>query len=194
MKKVIFATQNLGKIKEIQSMLDNLEVVTMAQAGFNIDIKETGDTFVQNAIIKAETLAKFTDVAVIADDSGLEIDFLNKQPGVHSARYLGKETPYGEKNIKILEQLHGVEKSKRTARFVCAMAVAKKGLPTRTVSATLEGFIGYEAKGDNGFGYDPIFYIEDEVSLAMLSQEQKNAISHRGQALQLIANEIMDFL
>ncbi|OON92529.1 MAG: non-canonical purine NTP pyrophosphatase, RdgB/HAM1 family [Epulopiscium sp. Nele67-Bin001] len=194
MKKVIFATQNLGKIKEIQSMLDNLEVVTMAQAGFNIDIKETGDTFVQNAIIKAETLAKFTDVAVIADDSGLEIDFLNKQPGVHSARYLGKETPYSEKNIKILEQLHGVEKSKRTARFVCAMAVAKKGLPTRTVSATLEGFIGYEAKGDNGFGYDPIFYIEDEVSLAMLSQEQKNAISHRGQALQLIANEIMDFL
>ncbi len=194
MKQIIFATQNKGKIKEIQEMLTNVKVITMKEAGFNITIEEDGETFKQNAMKKAETIAKYTDVAVIADDSGLEIDYLNKKPGVHSARFMGEETPYQEKNAKILEMLKGVEKEKRTARFVCAIAVAKEGMETRIVKATLEGYIGTEAKGENGFGYDPIFYVEEGVSLAMLTAEQKNKISHRGQALRLISTELMDLL
>lgn len=186
MKQIIFATQNQGKVKEIKKILEDLpvEVLTMGEVGLDMEIEENGITFEENAAIKAETLAKFTDALVLADDSGLEIDCLNKAPGVYSARYLGKDTPYSEKNQIILDKLADVPREERTARFVCVIAAAMKGKETVTTRGTIEGYIGYEARGENGFGYDPIFYVEGtELSTSELTPEVKNEISHRGKAL-----------
>ncbi len=197
MKQIIVATQNQGKVKEIKAVLADLsvEVKTMDEIGINIDIEENGTTFEENAIIKAEALTMYTDAIVIADDSGLEIDCLNKEPGVYSARYLGKDTPYTEKNQIILERLKNVEREKRTARFVCAIAMARKGKETQTAVATLEGYIGYEAQGTNGFGYDPIFFVPElERSTATLTMEEKNEISHRAKALRLMKEQIKTML
>ena len=197
MKKVIFATQNEGKVKEIKKILEGLpvEVLTMGEAGIDIDIEETGKTFEENAIIKAEALKEYTDAIILADDSGLEIDFLNKEPGVYSARYLGKDTSYEVKNQVILDRLKDVPKDARTARFVCVIAAAGKNIPTITTEATIEGHIGYEAKGTNGFGYDPILFINDfERSTAELSPEEKNQISHRAKALNEMKIKLMPYL
>ena len=197
MKQVIVATQNIGKVKEIKAVLKDLpvDVKTMSEIGIDMDIEENGTTFEENAIIKAESLTKYTDAIVIADDSGLEIDYLNKEPGVYSARYLGKDTPYTEKNQIILERLEGVEIEKRTARFVCAIAMAMKGEQTQVAVQTLEGYIGYKAEGTNGFGYDPIFYVpEFNKTTASLSMEEKNQISHRAKALQLMKQKIVTML
>lgn len=194
MKKILFATQNQGKVKEIKKILADLdvEVLTMSEAGINIDIEENGTTFEENAIIKAEALTAYTDYTVLADDSGLEIDYLGKEPGVYSARYLGKDTPYGIKNQIILDRLKDVPKEKRTARFVCAIAAAGKNIETMTTLGTIEGYIGYEAEGSNGFGYDPIFYIEEYgTSTSNLSPEVKNEISHRGKALRQMKAKLM---
>ena len=154
MKKVIVATQNKGKVKEIKEMLVGLpvEVQTMGEAGIDIDVEETGTTFEENAVLKAEAISELTDALVIADDSGLEIDYLNKEPGVYSARYLGKDTPYEEKNQIIIDRLAGVSKAQRTARFVCAMALCEKGKTTFVTRGTIEGYIGDHAEGANGFG------------------------------------------
>lgn len=198
MKTIIVATQNKGKVKEIKEMLADLqvEVKTMGEAGIDIDIEENGTTFEANAIIKSEAIAELEPNAiVIADDSGLEIDYLNKEPGVYSARYLGKDTSYEIKNQMILEKLQDVAKEERTARFVCSIAMSRKNEATITTTGVLEGYIGYEAKGTNGFGYDPIFYVEElGTSTAMLSMEEKNQISHRAKALKAMKKELLKVL
>lgn len=197
MKKVIVATQNKGKVKEIKEILAGLEidVQTMGEAGIDIDIEENGTTFEENAIIKAEAISALTDALVIADDSGLEIDCLNKEPGVYSARYLGKDTPYEVKNQMILDRLKDVPQEERSARFVCVMALAEAGKKTVTTYGTIEGYIGYKVEGTNGFGYDPIFFVEElGTSTANISAEEKNEISHRAKALKAIVEIIKERL
>lgn len=185
MKKVVFATKNKGKIKEIQAVLgDSYNVVAMEEAGIDAEIEETGSTFEENAAIKAETIMKLCGEIVLADDSGLEIDYLNGEPGIYSARYMGHDTPYDIKNQNLIDRLDGVEDDKRTARFVCAAAAAVPGKKTIVVRGTMEGIIARKAEGKNGFGYDPIFYLpEYKMTSAQLSPEEKNRISHRGKAL-----------
>ena len=195
MNKIIFATGNKDKMKEIRMILSDLdvEILSMKEAGISVDIEENGTTFEENALIKAKAVAAYTDAIVLADDSGLEIDYLNKEPGIYSARYMGHDTPYAFKNQKILDKLRDVPEEKRTARFVCAMALALPDGTTRTAQATMEGRIGYEIKGENGFGYDPIFYLpEFGKSSAEISPEQKNRISHRGKALRMMKDKIKE--
>lgn len=197
MKKIIVATQNKGKVREINEMLAGLpvEVKTMGEAGIDIDVEENGTTFEENAIIKAEAISRLTDALVIADDSGLEIDYLNKEPGVYSARYLGKDTSYEIKNQMILDRLKDVPKEKRTARFACAMALAQAGKETVTTYGTIEGYIGDHAEGENGFGYDPIFFVDElGTSTANISLETKNEISHRAKALRAMLEIIKERL
>ncbi|OLR65872.1 non-canonical purine NTP pyrophosphatase, RdgB/HAM1 family [Anaerostipes sp. 992a] len=186
-KRIIFATGNEGKMKEVRMILADMdyEIVSMKEAGVEIEIIEDGKTFEENALIKATAIMKETGELVLADDSGLEIDYFDKAPGVYSARYLGEDTPYEVKNRVILERMEGVAEEKRTARFVCAIAAAFPDGMTKTVRGTIEGIIGYESKGENGFGYDPIFYLpEYGCTSAELAPEEKNKISHRGKALQ----------
>lgn len=186
MKKIVFATGNKDKLREIREIMADceVEIVSMKEEGIDVDIIEDGSTFEENALIKAKAIAKHTDAIVLADDSGLEVDYLNKEPGVYSARYLGEDTSYDIKNKAIIDRLESVEKEKRTARFVCAIAAALPDGSTLVTRQTMEGYIGYEPDGENGFGYDPIFYLDEfGCSSAALSREQKNAISHRGKAL-----------
>ena len=183
MKKIIFATGNQDKMREIREILADMdvEVVSMKEAGIHADIVEDGSTFEENAV---------NDI-VMADDSGLEIDYLNKEPGIYSARYMGEDTSYHIKNASLIERLNGVPDEKRTARFVCAVAAAFPDGSVKTVRGTMEGRIGYEEKGENGFGYDPIFYLpEYGCTSAELSGEEKNKISHRGKALRAIKDEL----
>lgn len=193
MKKIIFATGNAGKMKEIREILSDLdaEVLSMKEAGIQADIVEDGKTFEENAVIKAATICKLTGEIVLADDSGLEIDYLNKEPGVYSARYMGEDTDYHIKNGNLIERLNGVPDEKRTARFVCVIAAAFPDGTVKTVRGTMEGRIGYEEKGENGFGYDPIFFLpEYGCTSAEMSMEEKNKISHRGKALRAIKEEL----
>ena len=193
MKKVIFATGNQGKMKEIREILGDLdiELLSLKDAGIHADIVEDGKTFEENAQIKASTICNLTGEIVLADDSGLEIDYLNKEPGIYSARYMGEDTSYHIKNEKLIERLEGVPDEKRTARFVCAIAAAFPDGTMKTVRATMEGRIGYKESGENGFGYDPIFYLpEYGCTSAELSMEEKNKISHRGKALRAIKDEL----
>lgn len=185
-KRIIFATGNAGKMKEVRMLLKDLdyEIVSMKEAGVDIDIIEDGKTFEENALIKARAIARETGELVLADDSGLEIDYFDKAPGVYSSRYLGEDTPYDVKNRMILERMKGVEDEKRTARFVCVIAAVFPDGTSKTVRETIEGMIGYEIKGENGFGYDPIFYLpEYGCTSAEIPLEEKNKISHRGKAL-----------
>lgn len=186
MKRIIFATGNAGKMREIREIMSDMdvEILSMKEAGISADINEDGTTFEENALIKAQAIAAYTDDIVLADDSGLEVDYLNKEPGVYSARYMGEDTSYDIKNQAILDRLAGVEKEKRTARFVCAIAAVLPDKKTLVTKETIEGYIGDKPAGANGFGYDPIFYVDEyNCSTAELSEEQKNAISHRGKAL-----------
>lgn len=197
METIVVATQNKDKVKEIKKILQdlNVNVCAMDELDIDVDIEENGNTFEENAKIKAEALKNYTDHLIIADDSGLEIDYLNKEPGIYSARYLGHDTPYEEKNQIILNRLKDVPFEKRTARFVCAIAIAGKNIPTYTTTATIEGHIGYEAKGKNGFGYDPIFYVEEYgATTAELSPDVKNKISHRAKALNLMKEKLIQIL
>lgn len=188
MKRIIFATGNIGKMREIRDILADMqvEILSMKEAGISADIVEDGKTFEENAVIKARAVAALAgegDV-VLADDSGLEVDYLNKAPGVYSARYMGEDTSYEIKNQAILDQLAGVPKTQRTARFVCAIAAAVPDGQVLVTRETIEGYIGEKPAGTNGFGYDPIFYVDEYgCSTAELTEEQKNAISHRGKAL-----------
>ena len=193
MKKIIFATGNEGKMREIREILSDLdvEVLSMKEAGIKADIVEDGTTFEENAVIKAKTICELCGEITLADDSGLEIDYLNKEPGVYSARYMGEDTSYRIKNANLIERLEGVPDEKRTARFVCAVAAAFPDGSVKTVRETMEGRIGYEEKGANGFGYDPIFFLpEYGCTSAELSMEEKNKISHRGKALRAIKEEL----
>lgn len=188
-KKIIFATSNEGKMKEVRSILEDLgmEVLSMKEAGIQADVVEDGTTFEENAVIKAVEIQKICGEIVLADDSGLEVDYLNKEPGIYSARYMGEDTSYRIKNQSLIDRLEGVEDEKRTARFVCAIAAAFPDGAVEVTRGTIEGRIGYEEKGENGFGYDPIFYVpEYECTTAELSPEQKNEVSHRGKALRLM--------
>lgn len=194
MKKIIFATGNMGKMKEIREILKDLdaEVLSMKEAGVEADIVEDGKTFEENAVIKAKTICELTGEIALADDSGLEIEYLNKEPGIYSARYMGEDTSYRIKNANLIGRLEGVPDEKRTARFVCAIAAAFPDGTVKTVRGTMEGRIGYEEAGENGFGYDPIFYLpEYGCSSAELSMEEKNKISHRGKALRAIKEELL---
>ena len=208
MTKIIFATGNKDKMREIREIMADcdVEIYSMKEAGINIDIVEDGDTFEANSTIKAKAISdyisgkgmseeqkddswkavseKYKGAIVLADDSGLEIDYLNKEPGVYSARYMGEDTSYDIKNQNMIDRLEGVEKDKRTARFVCVIAAVLPDGEVLVSRDTMEGYIGWKIAGENGFGYDPIFYLDEfGCSSAELSREQKNAISHRGKAL-----------
>lgn len=192
-KRIIFATGNQGKMKEIKMILGdlNLEILSMKDAGIDIDIIEDGTTFEENAIIKAKAIRDMTGDIVLADDSGLEIDYLNREPGIYSARYMGENTSYDIKNNHLIARLEGVADEKRTARFVCVIAAALPDGRILTSRAVIEGIIGYEIKGENGFGYDPIFYLpEYQCTTAELSSEIKNRISHRGKALEAMKEQL----
>lgn len=197
MTKIIFATGNKDKLREIKEILSDCdgEIQSMKEAGINVDIVEDGKTFEDNALIKARAIAAHTDAIVLADDSGLEIDYLNKEPGVYSARYMGEDTSYDIKNNNLIERLDGVPKEKRTARFVCAIAAVLPDGRELVTRQTMEGYIGWEIAGANGFGYDPIFYLDEYgCSSAELTPQQKNAISHRGKALRAMKELLMKVL
>ena len=189
MKRMIFATGNENKMKEIREILGALplEILSMKEAGVSADIVEDGKTFEENALIKARAICKLAGEMVLADDSGLEIDYLNKEPGIYSARYMGEDTSYHIKNKSLIDRLEGVPDEKRTARFECAIAAVLPDGKELVVRGTVEGIIGYEEKGENGFGYDPIFYLPERgCTTAELPPEEKNSISHRGNALRLM--------
>lgn len=185
---MIFATGNQGKVREVKMMLEDsnikLDLVTLKEAGIDVDIEENGETFEENAIIKAKTIMEMTGKIAMADDSGLEVDYLDKAPGIYSARFLGEDTPYSVKNDYIINKLKGVEFEKRSARFVCVIAVAFPGGEIVTARGTIEGFITEEQRGENGFGYDPIVYVpEYNMTTGEMDPHLKNSISHRGNAL-----------
>lgn len=197
MKKIIFATSNEGKMKEIREILKDLdlELLSLKEAGLNPDIDENGSTFEENAVIKARTVMELTGEIVLADDSGLEVDYLDKAPGVYSARFMGEDTPYSIKNQYIIDRLKEAEGEERSARFVCVIACAIPGGEIITRRGTIEGYISREISGANGFGYDPIFYVpEYHCTTAEMKPEQKNEISHRGKALRAIREEIIKHL
>ena len=184
---IIFATGNENKMKEIRMILSDLgmPILSMKEAGIDVDVVEDGTTIEENALIKASEIAKYVEnCIVLADDSGLEIDYLNKEPGIYSARYAGENTPYEIKNQMLIDRLEGVADEQRTARFVCAIAAVFPDGSHEVVRGTIEGRIGYESAGENGFGYDPIFYLpEYGCTTAELDPEKKNELSHRGNAL-----------
>ena len=194
MKKLIFATGNEGKMREIRVIMEDLgmEILSQKEAGLAPEVDEDGTTFEENAIIKAKAVAELAPEAIVlADDSGLEIDYLNKEPGIYSARYAGEDTSYTIKNRMLLDRLAGVPDKERTARFVCAIAAVFPDGQVFTVRETMEGFIGHIPAGENGFGYDPIFQVPQYgCSTAELTMEQKNELSHRGKALRKMKEEI----
>ena len=195
MKKIIFATGNAGKLREIREIMEGteVEVLSMKEAGISVDVVEDGTTFEENALIKAKAIAEYTDAIVLADDSGLEVDYLDKAPGVYSARFMGEDTSYEIKNQAIIDKLDGVPKEQRTARFVCVIAAVLPDGRSMSTRQTMEGYIGYHAEGENGFGYDPIFMLEEYgCSSAAISREEKNAISHRGKALRAMKNMLIE--
>jgi non-canonical purine NTP pyrophosphatase, rdgB/HAM1 family len=197
MKKIIFATSNEGKMIEIREILNGLdiELLSLKDAGLNPDIVENGETFEANSIIKAKTVMELTGEIVLADDSGLEVDFMDKAPGVYSARFMGEDTSYDIKNQYIIDQLAKASEEERSARFVCVIACAFPTGEVVTRRATIEGYIAKEICGENGFGYDPIFYVpEYQCTTAQMKPEQKNEISHRGKALRAIREEIIHHL
>lgn len=197
MKRIIFATGNAGKMKEVKMILKDLgcEILSMKEAGIKTDIVENGSTFEENAMIKAKAIAQQCQDIVLADDSGLEVDYLDKAPGILSARYMGENTPYSIKNQSIIDKLADAEGDERSARFVCAIACVLPNGETYTTKETIEGQIGYEEAGTGGFGYDPIFYVPQfNCTTAELTPEQKNEISHRGKALKAMKEIIKDKL
>ena len=186
-RRIVFATGNENKMKEIRMILAdlNMEILSMKEAGVEIDIVEDGMSFEENAEIKARAVSRvLTNDIVLADDSGLEIDYLDKAPGIYSARFAGEDTSYDIKNRIFLDRLEGVPDEERTARFVCAVAAVFPDGTSEIVRETIEGEIAHEITGDNGFGYDPIFYVpEYGCTTAEMTAEQKNELSHRGKAL-----------
>lgn len=201
-KRIVFATGNEGKMREVRQILQDLgcQILSMKEAGIQTKIIEDGSSFEENALIKAGTIAAELkkdreDTLVLADDSGLEIDYLHGEPGIYSARYLGEDTPYSVKNKNLIDRLEGVEDARRTARFVCAIAAVFPDGERVVTKGTIKGIIGYEERGEGGFGYDPIFFLpEYQKTTAELTAEEKNQISHRGQALRIMKEELKDKL
>ena len=203
MEKIIFATGNEHKMIEIRAILSDLgaEILSQKEAGIKADVVEDGATFEENAMIKATEIAKIANqmpeykkAVVLADDSGLEIDYLNKEPGIYSARYMGEDTSYHIKNANLISRLEGVPDEKRTARFVCAIAAVLPNGEVLHSEGTIEGIIGYEEQGENGFGYDPIFYLPQYgCTTAQLEPDVKNELSHRGKALRAIKEQLRKY-
>lgn len=203
MEKIIFATGNAHKMEEIRMILADLgmEILSQKEAQITADVVEDGTSFEENALIKAGGIAgiaaqnpEYRNAIVLADDSGLEIDYLNKEPGIYSARYMGEDTSYDIKNNELIRRLEGVPDEKRTARFVCAIAAVFPDGTKKVVRGIMEGRIGYKAAGENGFGYDPIFYLpEYGCTSAELSPEKKNELSHRGEGLRKMRKIIEEF-
>ena len=188
-EKIIFATGNEGKMREVRMILGDLgiQVISMKEAGVTAEADENGTTFEENAIIKAKEIMEKTGEIVLADDSGLEVDALGGEPGIYSARYMGYDTSYHIKNNSLIERLEGKTGEERSARFVCAIAACFPDGRVLTTRGTMEGQIGYEEKGENGFAYDPVFYLpEYQCYSAELPLEEKNKLSHRGKALRLM--------
>lgn len=199
-QKIIFATGNAGKVREVKEILRDMdvEVLSMKEAGIETEIEEDGSTFEENAVIKAKAVAAAagqSGAIVLADDSGLEIDCLNKEPGIYSARYLGENTSYTVKNQNLIDRLKGVPDSERTARFVCVIAAALPDGEVITARGVIEGRIDHEEKGNGGFGYDPIFYVPElGRTTAQLDMEEKNRVSHRARALNAMKTELKKVL
>lgn len=192
-RRIVFATSNEDKMKEIRQILEEpgIEILSMKEAGISAGIVEDGATFEENAIIKARAVAELTDAIVLADDSGLEVDYMGGQPGIYSARFLGEDTSYSIKNRYIIDRLADAKGAERSARFVCAIAAVLPDGELLTVRACVEGQIAYQEEGEGGFGYDPIFYLpEYGTTTAGLSMEEKNRISHRGKALMLMKEKL----
>ncbi len=197
MTKIILASNNQNKVAEVKEILKdkNVEIVSLKEAGIDVDVEENGTTFEENALIKARAVCKLTGSVTMADDSGLEVDYLDKQPGVYSARFMGHDTSYDIKNKAIIDKLEGVEGDARSARFVAAIAVVFPDGKEIVTRGTMEGLIAREPAGDNGFGYDPIVYLpEYGMTSAQLSPDEKNKISHRGKALKKMAEELKGIL
>ncbi|MCC8139663.1 MAG: RdgB/HAM1 family non-canonical purine NTP pyrophosphatase [Lachnospiraceae bacterium] len=192
--KILFATGNADKMREIREILEGtgIEAVSLKEAGVSLEVEENGATFEENAIIKARACMELTGEVALADDSGLEVDAMGREPGVHSARYMGRDTSYHIKNKSIIDRLEGKEGEERSARFVCAIAAAFPDGRVLTTRGTMEGRIAYEERGENGFGYDPIFYLpEYGCCSAELSPEKKNELSHRGRALRAMKDRLL---
>ena len=194
-KRIIIASNNAHKIHEIKAMLKDFpyEVLSLKEAGIAIEIEENGKTFEDNAYIKAKAIADLTGDAALADDSGLEVDALGGKPGVYSARYAGEHGDDKANNNKLLDELNGVPQEKRTARFVCAMVLLTPDGMRIDARGTVEGIIGYEEIGENGFGYDPLFDIPQlQKTFAQLTEEEKNSMSHRGNALKELRKKMKE--
>jgi XTP/dITP diphosphohydrolase len=197
MEKLIVATKNKGKISEIKKVLQGMpfEVLSMGDIGITTDVVEDGKTFEENSLKKADEICNICKAVVIADDSGIEVDYLDGAPGIYSARFGGPEATDGDRNEKLLHMLREVPFEKRTARFVCAIAVAFPDGRSFVVRDSCEGFVDFKCKGANGFGYDPLFYVQEyDKTMAELSMEIKNKISHRAKALKKMAVEIKNYL
>lgn len=198
-EKIIFATQNAGKMREIRMILADMgrEILSLGEAGITADVEEDGTSYRENALIKARAAAASSGASgavVLADDSGLEVDYLHGEPGIYSARYLGEDTSYDVKNAKLIERLQDAAEEERTARFVCAIAAVLPDGTELTTQAAIEGRIAHEESGSHGFGYDPIFYVpEFGRTTAELSEEEKNQVSHRGKALRLMKEELKKY-
>ena len=199
MKKLIFATGNKDKMAEIREIMDDLgfTVSSMKEEGIESDPEENGETFEENSLIKARAVhevlvEKGIEAIVLADDSGLVIDCLNGEPGIYSARYLGRDTTYEEKNKNLIERVNATKDKDRTARFVCAVAAVFPDGREKVVTGKIEGTIPFKPSGNKGFGYDPIFYVPSlGCTTADIPCEQKNTISHRGNALRLMKEELL---
>lgn len=192
--KILFATGNADKMREIREILEGtgIEAISLKEAGVSLEVEENGATFEENALIKARACMELTGEVALADDSGLEVDAMDREPGVHSARYMGRDTSYHIKNKSIIERLEGKEGEERSARFVCAIAAAFPDGRVLTTRGTMEGRIAYEERGENGFGYDPIFYLpEYGCCSAELPPEKKNELSHRGRALRAMKDRLL---
>ena len=195
--RIVFATGNEGKMREIRMIMADIgiPVVSMKEAEVSADIEENGETFEENAVIKAKTVMELTGEMAMADDSGLEIDYLGGAPGIYSARYMGEDTPYSIKNAALIEKLSGAQGEERSARFVCAIACVMPDGTTLTSRGVMEGRIAREIKGKNGFGYDPIFYLpEYGCTSAEITPEKKNELSHRGKALREMKEKLRNYL
>ncbi|MFR4338311.1 MAG: RdgB/HAM1 family non-canonical purine NTP pyrophosphatase [Lachnospira pectinoschiza] len=191
MKSIILASNNKDKVKEVKEILKGYDIISMKEAGIDVDIEENGTTFEENALIKARAIMKLTGQITMADDSGLEIDYLNKAPGVYSARFMGHDTSYDIKNKALIQKLEGVKGSDRSGRFVCAIAVCFPDGREIVKRGTMEGLIAEEIKGDNGLGMTRLYIFQNMARrLGELAPEEKNKISHRGKALALIKEEL----
>lgn len=196
-QKIVFATGNEGKMREVRLILQDLgfPVLSMKEAGVSLDIEENGTTFAENAMIKARAVWEKTGGIVLADDSGLVVDYLGGEPGVYSARYLGEDTSYEIKNQAIIDRLADAKEEERTARFVSAIAAVLPDGSELVTEGTVEGLIAHEPAGSGGFGYDPIFYLpEYGVTSAEIPIEKKNEISHRGKALEAMKIKLRERL